>query len=92
MAGSVDSTGAGMLAAGTRAAGATGSSILAGARGGPGGAQAISARPSQAARTRRRQRVADHTENRQMWVIYLEAGGVLVVVLLLVWWTLRGKR
>jgi len=27
-----------------------------------------------------------------MWLIYLEAAGVLVVVLLLVWWTLRGKR
>lgn len=39
-----------------------------------------------------RQRVANETEGRQMWVIYLEAGGVLVVVLLLVWWTLRGKR
>ncbi len=40
----------------------------------------------------RRRRVADQTESKQMWVIYLEAGGVLVVVLLLVWWTLRGKR
>jgi len=27
-----------------------------------------------------------------MWIIYLEAAGVLVLVLLLVWWTLRGKK
>jgi len=27
-----------------------------------------------------------------MWVIYLEAAGILVVVSLLIWWTLRGKR
>jgi len=27
-----------------------------------------------------------------MWVIYLEAAGVLVLVLLLVWWTMRGKK
>jgi len=27
-----------------------------------------------------------------MWVIYLEALGVLVMVLALVWWTMRGKR
>jgi hypothetical protein len=28
----------------------------------------------------------------RMWVIYLEALGVLVMVLALVWWTMRGKR
>jgi hypothetical protein len=28
----------------------------------------------------------------RMWVIYLEALGVLVTVLALVWWTMRGKR
>ena len=61
-------------------------------RGGPGGAQAASARLSKAIMAGARQRVANETEGRQMWVIYLEAGGVLVVVLLLVWWTLRGKR
>jgi len=27
-----------------------------------------------------------------MWVIYLEAAGILVLVLALVWWTLRGKK
>jgi len=27
-----------------------------------------------------------------MWVIYLEALGVLAMVLALVWWTMRGKR
>jgi len=27
-----------------------------------------------------------------MWVIYLEALGVLAMVLGLVWWTMRGKR
>jgi len=27
-----------------------------------------------------------------MWVIYLEAAGILVVVSLLIWWTMRGKR
>jgi hypothetical protein len=32
------------------------------------------------------------SEARQMWVIYLEAFGVLAVVMLLVWWTMRGKR
>ncbi|HPU52324.1 MAG TPA: hypothetical protein PK359_12270 [Burkholderiaceae bacterium] len=39
-----------------------------------------------------RQGAANHWENTGMWLIYLEAAGVLVVVLLLVWWTLRGKR
>jgi len=81
-------TGAGVAGA----AGAADSPILANARSGPGGAHAASARPSRAAMALRRRRVADQTESKQMWVIYLEAGGVLVVVLLLVWWTLRGKR
>jgi len=27
-----------------------------------------------------------------MWVIYLEAAGILAVVLGLVWWTMRGKK
>jgi len=27
-----------------------------------------------------------------MWVIYLEAAGVLLLVLVLVWWTMRGKK
>jgi len=27
-----------------------------------------------------------------MWVIYLEAAGILVLVLALVWWTMRGKK
>jgi len=26
-----------------------------------------------------------------MWVIYLEAAGVLLLVLFFVWWTMRGK-
>lgn len=92
IAGSVGSTGAGMLARGVRAPGAAGSPPPADVLGGPGGAQAASARLSRAIMAGARQRVADETEDRQMWVIYLEAGGVLVVVLLLVWWTLRGKR
>jgi hypothetical protein len=32
------------------------------------------------------------SEDAGMWVIYLEALGVLVMVLALVWWTMRGKR
>jgi predicted nucleic acid-binding Zn ribbon protein len=31
-------------------------------------------------------------ERARMWVIYLEAFGVLALVLGLVWWTMRGKR
>jgi len=31
-------------------------------------------------------------ERVRMWVIYLEAFGVLALVLVLVWWTMRGKR
>jgi hypothetical protein len=30
-------------------------------------------------------------EDRIMWVIYLEAGLVVSLVLLIVWWTMRGK-
>lgn len=30
--------------------------------------------------------------NRIMWVIYLEAGVAVTLVLLIVWWTMRGKR
>jgi len=26
-----------------------------------------------------------------MWVVYLEAAGVLLLVLFFVWWTMRGK-
>jgi len=26
------------------------------------------------------------------YIIFLEAGGILLLVLLLVWWTLRGKK
>jgi len=27
-----------------------------------------------------------------MWVVYLEAFGILALVLFIVWWTMRGKR
>jgi len=27
-----------------------------------------------------------------MWVIYLEAAGILVLVLLLVWWTMKDRK
>jgi len=27
-----------------------------------------------------------------MWVIYLEAGAVLALVIFIVWWTMRGKK
>jgi hypothetical protein len=26
------------------------------------------------------------------WILFLEAGGILTVMLLLVWWTMRGKK
>jgi len=26
------------------------------------------------------------------WILFLEAGGILAVMLLLVWWTMRGKK
>jgi hypothetical protein len=29
---------------------------------------------------------------RVMWVIYLEAGAAVAMVLLIVWWTMRGKK
>jgi hypothetical protein len=29
---------------------------------------------------------------RVMWVIYLEAGAAVTMVLLIVWWTMRGKK
>ncbi len=32
------------------------------------------------------------SERVDMWVIYLEAAGILVLVLALVWWTMRGKK
>ena len=28
---------------------------------------------------------------RRMWVVYLEAAGILLLVLFFVWWTMRGK-
>lgn len=28
----------------------------------------------------------------ESWILFAEAGGVLCLVLLLVWWTLRGKK
>jgi hypothetical protein len=35
--------------------------------------------------------MATTCEDRIMWVIYLEAGLVVSLVLLIVWWTMRGK-
>lgn len=35
--------------------------------------------------------MAPTCEDRIMWVIYLEAGLVVSLVLLIVWWTMRGK-
>jgi hypothetical protein len=32
------------------------------------------------------------TERLSMWVIYLEAAGVLLLVLFFVWWTMRGRK
>ncbi len=26
------------------------------------------------------------------WILFAEAGGILVLMLLLVWWTMRGKK
>ena len=26
------------------------------------------------------------------WILFAEAGGILVIMLLLVWWTMRGKK
>ncbi len=26
------------------------------------------------------------------WILFAEAGGILALVLLLVWWTMRGKK
>lgn len=28
----------------------------------------------------------------ESWILFAEAGGVLVLVLVLVWWTMRGKK
>jgi len=35
--------------------------------------------------------MAPTCKDRIMWVIYLEAGLVVSLVLLIVWWTMRGK-
>ena len=35
--------------------------------------------------------MAPNCKDRIMWVIYLEAGLVVSLVLLIVWWTMRGK-
>jgi hypothetical protein len=35
--------------------------------------------------------MATTCEDLIMWVIYLEAGLVVSLVLLIVWWTMRGK-
>jgi len=32
-----------------------------------------------------------HGDN-DMWVVYLEAAGVLAVILLLVWWTMKDRK
>ncbi|GAA4407556.1 hypothetical protein GCM10023089_17520 [Quisquiliibacterium transsilvanicum] len=32
------------------------------------------------------------TERTNMWVVYLEAAGILVLVLLLVWWTMKDRK
>jgi hypothetical protein len=36
--------------------------------------------------------IARSDGERVMWVIYLEAGVALSLVLLIVWWTMRGKK
>jgi hypothetical protein len=36
--------------------------------------------------------IARSERERVMWVIYLEAGVALSLVLLIVWWTMRGKK
>jgi hypothetical protein len=36
--------------------------------------------------------IARSERERDMWVIYLEAGVALSLVLLIVWWTMRGKK
>ena len=36
--------------------------------------------------------IARTVEERVMWVIYLEAAVALGLVLLIVWWTMRGKK
>ncbi|MCZ8107905.1 MAG: hypothetical protein ACK50I_16300 [Burkholderiales bacterium] len=69
--------------------------------GGPaaGGAAGAGARSSpdgvaQPARTAIAQAmIAARTDGeRVMWVIYLEAGAAVTMVLLIVWWTMRGKK
>ena len=32
------------------------------------------------------------TERQGMWVIYLEAAGILALVLFLVWWTMKDRK
>jgi hypothetical protein len=36
--------------------------------------------------------MAQHRAIARMWVIFLEAGVVLVLVVFIVWWTMRGKK
>ena len=66
---------------------AAGSAAGAGARTSPvGAAQPASTAIAQAM-------IAALTDGeRVMWVIYLEAGAAVTMVLLIVWWTMRGKK
>lgn len=32
------------------------------------------------------------TGRRSMWVIYLEAAGILALLIVLVWWTMKGRK
>jgi hypothetical protein len=36
--------------------------------------------------------IARRVRKRVMWVIYVEAGVAVSLVLLIVWWTMRGKK
>jgi hypothetical protein len=92
--GSADGSDAG--AGGCADAGGDGRCAVAIARwvAGGAGAQAVSpiatpmARPSPASEALE----CAPSERANMWVILLEAAGVLTLVLLLVWWTLRGRK
>ena len=75
----------GRLAGGT---GCTGRGI--GGEGGVGGEGGRVVQP--VATTTAQAIIARTTGDRFMWVIYIEAAVAVTLVLLIVWWTMRGKK
>jgi hypothetical protein len=72
--------------------GRAGAATGAGAGAGEGGGTAPGGVVQPAAASRVQAMIAATDGERLMWVIYLEAGVAIVLVLFIVWWTMRGKK